>query len=43
MSNCVQEDRDPILTSELSLTIGDGHFLIFDVEKEPVKGKVFTE
>ena len=34
-----KEDKDPILTRELSMTIGDGNFLIFDVEKEPVKGK----
>ena len=38
ISKLFKDDRDPILTEELSMFIGDGHFQIFDVEKEPVKG-----
>ena len=38
VNSLFKEDKDPILTSELSLFIADGHFQLFDVEKEPIKG-----
>ena len=38
ISMLFKDDRDPILTEELSMFIGDGHFQLFDVEKEPQKG-----
>ena len=30
-----KRDKDPIMTNELSIFIADGHFQLFDVEKEP--------
>ena len=38
VNSMFKKDKDPILTSELSLMIADGHFQLFDVEKEPEKG-----